>query len=117
MPHPSVETLGFHYSPSPSPIRGRCPTTHLDAEIHGLLSKPNLSFTPLFCCSDIVLSSVAQAQGHFLAPNPQKLGRKAVIKSSFDQLPNSELNLNLFIIKLKNHAQVTFENQLNFKTN
>ena len=78
---------------------------------------PNLSFTPLLCCSDIVLSSGAQAQGHFLALTPQKRGPKAVIKSSFDQLPNSELNLNLFIIKLKLHAQVTFENQLNFKMN
>ena len=65
----------------------------------------------------MVLSSEAQAQGHFLAPTLPKLGPKAVIKSSFDQLPNSELNLDVFSIKLKNHVQVTFENQLNFNTN
>ena len=74
---------------------------------------PNLSFPPLLCYSDIVLSSEAQAQGHFQAPTPlpQKVGPTAVINSSFDQLPNSKLNLDLFAIKLTNHAQVTFENE------
>ena len=73
---------------------------------------PNLSFPPLLCYSDIVLSSEAQAQGHFLAPTlPKKVGPTAVINSSFDQLPNSKLNLHLFAIKLTNHAQVTFENE------
>ena len=74
---------------------------------------PNLSFPPLLCYSDIVLSSEAQAQGHFQAPTPppKKGGPTAVINSSFDQLPNSELNLDLFAIKLTNHAQVTFENE------
>ena len=75
---------------------------------------PNLSFPPLLCYSDIVLSSEAQAQGHFQAPTPpppKKVGPTAVINSSFDQLPNSKLNLDLFAIKLTNHAQVTFENE------
>ena len=121
MPYSSVKTLGCHYSPSPSLIRGRCPTTHLDAKIHGLLSRPTPVSQPFLHTSPLLLrhSTILRGQGprSLPRPHPPKLGPKAVIKSSFDQLPNSELNLDLFSIKLKNQAQVTFDNQLNCNMN
>ena len=111
MPHPSVKTRGFHYSPFPSP------TIHLDAKIHGPLSRRTPVSQPFLPTSPLLLrhSTILRGPGPRSLPGPhpppQKVGPTAVINSSFDQLPNSKLNLDLFAIKLTNHAQVTFENE------
>ena len=121
MPYPSVKILGFHYSPSPSLIRGKCPTTHLDAKTHEPLSRPTPVSKPFLHTSPLLLrhSTILRGPGprSLPCPHPAKLCPKAVIKSSFDQLPNSELNMDLFSTKLKNQAQVTYENQRNCNMN
>ena len=63
--HPSVKTRGFHYSTSPSPIRGRCPTTHLDAEIHGLLSRPTPVSQPFLHTSPLLLRPSTNFRGPY----------------------------------------------------
>ena len=88
MPHPSVKTRGFHYSPFPSP------TIHLDAKIHGPLSRHTPVSQPFLPTSPLL--------GPRSLPGPHpppKVGPTAVINSSFDQLPNSKVNLDLFAIK------------------